>query len=182
MMWSSSVFTYLLPLCLMCFWSVLCHLQIIYFLFDNFYAFLPLPFTSSFLFVSSTKTLALLFALFWLCHKIPGSDFYFLHFTCVSNTKKKNKYAYLEAKKLTRRITFQKSVYFKVKLLLVHLLLAIALGMTLLKEKKKEFIFLMDFLWPLLRRQNLSDYSLHYRSCIAFIKSVKEGEGWVYFI
>lgn len=34
-------------------------------------------------------------------------------------------------------ITFQKGVYFKVKVLLAHLLLAIALGMTLLKEKKK---------------------------------------------
>lgn len=90
----SSFFSYVFDLC--------CHLQIIYFLFDNFYGFF-ISFLS--LFVSSLKSLAVRLSLFWLCHKIPGPHFYFSHFTYLSNTNTKRKYAYLKGKKLNIMIT-----------------------------------------------------------------------------
>lgn len=93
-------------------YDLYCHLQIIYFLFDNFCGFLFLSFL---FFVSSLKTLAFLLALFWLCHKILGPDFYFSCFAYLSNTNRKRKYAYLKGENLNIMITFQKAVYFKVK-------------------------------------------------------------------
>lgn len=135
MIWSQIVFIYLLLLFLLCFWSVL----------SSSYNLFPLWqllwFLTSFLpfFVSSLKTLAFLLALFWLCHKIPGPDFYFSHFTYLSNTNTKSKYAYLTGTKLNIMITSQKSVYFKVKILFVYLLLAIAFGYESIKRKKKIF-------------------------------------------
>lgn len=48
-------------------------------------------------------------------------------------------YIYADSKgsKLQKRLTFQKAVYGEIEVLLPHLLLAIALGMTPLKEKKR---------------------------------------------
>lgn len=48
-------------------------------------------------------------------------------------------YIYADSKgsKLQKRLTFQKAVYGETEVLLPHLLLAIALGMTPLKEKKR---------------------------------------------
>lgn len=92
-----------------------------------------------FFFISSLKTLAFLLALLWLCHKIPGPDFYFLHFPYLSNANAKSKYAYLKGEKLNIMITFQKVVYFKVKKVLVYLLLAVAFGYVSIKRKQKNF-------------------------------------------
>lgn len=110
-MWRQSVFIYLL----LSQWSVLLSPN------NLFPLWQLLWFAMSFLFffISSLKTLAFLLALLWLCHKIPGPDFYFLHFPYLSNANAKSKYAYLKGEKLNIMITFQKVVYFKVKKVLV---------------------------------------------------------------
>lgn len=55
-------------------------------------------------------------------------------------------HVYLEGTELSIKITSQNAEYFKVKVLTAHLLLAVALGVTPLKEKKKkEWIFCIDF-------------------------------------
>lgn len=91
------VYLFICPPSVSSFWSVVCHCQIIYFL---FYAFLPLPFTFSFFVCLIYENFSTSFGSFLIVPQDSGTTILFLTLHVCIQYKEKSKYSYSEGRKL----------------------------------------------------------------------------------